>query len=621
MCGILGAYSSKNDQIPSREVFEKALNTLEKRGPDAGAVQAFSNCILGHRRLSIIDTSTGANQPFQDESGRYTLVFNGEIYNYGALRSSLENKYPFKTTSDTEVLLYHLIENGVDGIKDFNGFFAFAFYDKEKDELILARDRYGIKPMYIYHHEEQIAFASELKALMALGIKKEINKTVLYRYFQFNYIPQDDSILENVSKLQTGHFWKIKGNNIEQKAYFEPNQIQIDPKENVQEKLDQLLRASVERRMVADVSLGTFLSGGVDSSIISLIAKEHHKDLQTFSIGYKDEPLFDESIYAEKVAKHIGSKHHTFNLSNDVLLENMSEVLGYIDEPFADSSALAVYTLCKYTKDHVTVALSGDGSDEIFAGYNKHRAEWMVENGGMKKNIAQLGSFLWDKLPKSRNSKYGNIIRQLDRFAKMSKLSESERYMFLARFMDQKEAKRMVKGFDRDDGMKAWLDGVSNRKGMNGFLDKDLAMVLEGDMLVKVDRMSMANSLEVRVPFLDHDFVEYGRALSVEHKIDAEYQKKILRDIYYKHLPSEVFDRKKHGFEVPLLKWFKRELYEDIDQRWLNEDMLRAQGILKVESIIKLKRKLNSVDSGDVAFDIWKLIVFQNWYKKYFEEN
>jgi asparagine synthase (glutamine-hydrolysing) len=373
--------------------------------------------------------------------------------------------------------------------------------------------------------------------------------------------------------------------------------------------------------MVADVPLGTFLSGGVDSSIISLLAKEHHKDLQTFSIGYKDEPLFDESRYAEKVAKHIGSKHHTFNLSNDVLLENMTEVLDYIDEPFADSSALAVYTLCKYTKDHVTVALSGDGSDEIFAGYNKHRAEWMVENGGVKKNIAQLGSFLWDKLPKSRNSKYGNIIRQLDRFAKMSKLSESERYMFLARFMNQKEAQKLIKGFDGDDGMGDWLDSVTKRKGMNGFLDKDLAMVLEGDMLVKVDRMSMVNSLEVRVPFLDQEFVEYGRALSVEHKIDAVYQKKILRDIYYKHLPSEVFDRKKHGFEVPLLKWFKNELYQDIDQKWLNEDMLIAQGILKVESIIKLKRKLNFVDSGDVAFDIWKLIVFQHWYKQYFEEN
>lgn len=620
MCGILGAFSADPNHLPSKEVFANALDTLAKRGPDAAGIESFPNLFLGHRRLSIIDTSEGANQPFQDESDRYTLVFNGEIYNYSELKQNLGSKYNFITGSDTEVLLYHLIENGAEGINELNGFFAFALWDNLNNTLLIARDRYGIKPLYIYKQDGKIFFASEMKALLGLGINKKINDVALYRYLQYNYLPGNECMLQGVNKLKPAHFIKIEDGKLTERRYFvssDRKQRSLES-ENLSKVLDTLLRKSVERRMIADVPLGAFLSGGVDSSIITYLAKAQNKDLQSFSIGYKDEPLFDESSYAEQVAKHLGTKHHTFNLSNDVLLENMQEVLDYIDEPFADSSALAVYTLCKYTKNHITVALSGDGADEIFAGYNKHRAEYLVKYGGLKRQVARLGSPLWAALPKSRSSKYGNIIRQLDRFAKMCRYTETERYLFLARFMEQAEAQRLMNGSITKDGVEEWLYNEVHKDEINGFLDKDITMVLEGDMLVKVDRMSMANSLEVRVPFLDHELVEFARQLKQKHKIDANYQKKILRDTYYQHLPSEVFDRKKHGFEVPLLKWFRNELSSDINNKWLNEEQMADQGVFNIDEVRRIKKKLQSSDPGDVQYDIWKLIVFQNWYNKYF---
>lgn len=620
MCGILGAFSKNSNDLPSQEVFKGALDTLHKRGPDASGIVSFPKLRLGHRRLSIIDTSPGANQPFEDNTKRYTLVFNGEVYNYRTLKAELVSKYEFKTDSDTEVLLYHLIEHGERGISQLNGFFAFALWDAHEEKLLVARDRYGIKPLYIYEDEDQLCFASEMKAIFALGVKKELNNVALFRYLQYNYMPTEEGIIQGVNKLEPAHYLKLIKGQKSIHSYFEPSSQKTDSLEekNPQKSLDALLRRSVERRMVADVPLGTFLSGGVDSSIITLLAKELKPDLQTFSIGYRDEPMFDESAYAQRVAKHIGTKHHTFNLSNDILLENMQEVLEYTDEPFADSSSLAVYTLCKYTKDHITVALSGDGSDEMFAGYNKHRAAYLAKHGGLKTQVARWGGPLWRGLPKSRSTRFGNVVRQLDRFARLCNQDEDDRYLYLARFMTDQNARKLLNREIGDDGVMQWLNQSISSKAISGFLDKDLKMVLEGDMLVKVDRMSMANSLEVRVPFLDHEFVEYVRQLEDKYKIDARHQKKILRDVYYNQLPHEVFDRAKHGFEVPLLKWFRNELKSKIDNHWLNPEQIAAQGIFNVKEIDRIKKQLMSNNPGDVQYDIWKLIVFQNWYNKYF---
>ena len=354
----------------------KATESLASRGPDNHAVFNNEKVGLGHRRLSIIDTSSDAHQPMKDVTGRYRLVFNGEIYNYKSLKAQLEAKgVRFATSSDTEVLLYALIEEGAECLNKLNGFFAFAFYDERENSLLLARDRFGIKPLHIYQDEDKVLFASEVKSILAYGIERKLNYNALHTYLQLNYLPGSLSMFEGVRKLLPGHYFKIKGKEMEESAYYELKPKPIDHSfDKSKSKFHSLLEQSVTDRLVADVPLGTFLSGGIDSSVISAIAARHVDELQTFSIGYKDEPYFDETGYANLVAEKIGSKHTVFKLTNDNLFAHLYDMLDYLDEPFADSSALAVYILSKETRKNVTVALSGDGADEIFAGYNKHAA-------------------------------------------------------------------------------------------------------------------------------------------------------------------------------------------------------------------------------------------------------
>ena len=611
MCGIVGVISKR----VSKEQFGIALEELNKRGPDNRSTVEIDNGFLGHARLSIIDTSSAANQPMQSSCGRYELVFNGEIYNYQQLAQSL-NFQDFSTQSDTEVLLYGLKEYGADFLQKLNGFFALGFYDRVEKSLLLARDRYGIKPLY-YKHSTSFLFASEMKALEPLLLKKEIDWKATSDFMRFNYFSAERTIYKGVQQLAPGHFLILKAENAEIKPYFKPKKEQRKEKYDVAVgKVKELLENSVKARMVADVPLGAFLSGGVDSSIISALACRINPTLKTFSIGYSDEPHFDESQYAEKVAQHIGSDHKTIYLSNDKLLSNLDEMLGYLDEPFADSSSLAVFALCKEVRKELTVALSGDGSDEYFAGYNKHRAEYLMLKGGAKTAGIKALAPIWKRLPKSRSSAIGNIIRQLDKFASLASLEGVERYLKMASFLSSSDLKKILRPeFYREIELLSKV--LDDSKGnINTTLDNDLKMVLAGDMLVKVDRMSMANSLEVRVPFLDHHLVEYVRSLPSSYKIDNHYQKKILRDAFSDILPLWVFDRKKHGFEVPLLQWFKGPLRDRIENYWLDESLIRQQGIFQLEEIRRLIKRMDSPSPGDIQYTIWMLIVFQNWYMK-----
>ncbi|PJB13974.1 MAG: asparagine synthase (glutamine-hydrolyzing), partial [Flavobacteriales bacterium CG_4_9_14_3_um_filter_32_8] len=450
MCGIVGIISSNEKELNK---IAAATLTLAKRGPDNRSTIKFPNLALGHARLSIIDTSSAANQPLSDVTERYTIIYNGEIFNFLELKQDLiKQGIPFKTNSDTEVVLNLYIKYGAACLEKLNGFFAFAIYDKDNESLFIARDRMGIKPLLYYFDGEQFIFASELKAILAFNIKKEIDTVSLFNYLQFNYIPSNNSILKNVNKLKPGHFIFIHSiqklpKTIEEHLYYEiPYQKEKTTPINAanyaeaQETLRNLLEDSVKKRLVADVPVGTFLSGGVDSSIISLLAKKHKPDLQTFSIGYKDEPFFDETNYANAVAKKIGSNHHVFSLSNNDLYENLNDILDYIDEPFADSSAIAVYLLSKYTKKHVTVALSGDGADELFSGYNKHTAEFKARNPGIVTSFVKMGYPIWRNLPKSRNSKITNINRQLYKFSLGAKLSHKTRYWTWASIINEEKA-------------------------------------------------------------------------------------------------------------------------------------------------------------------------------------
>jgi len=627
MCGIAGILAFNEEGKQHLSKIKVATGSLIKRGPNGEGFYYHNNVALGHRRLSIIDTSKAGSQPFTDISGRYTIVFNGEIFNYQQLRVQLQNKgIQFKSNSDTEVLLHLFITEKEKCLQQLDGEFAFAIYDNQTEELFLARDRFGIKPLYYYRDENKFLFASEIKALLKFDIQKIIDETALQLYLHLNYIPGPYSIFKNVFKFNSGTYLYIdKNKKTSKNTYYSivdsyKNNVNSYSKsyETAQKELKNLLEHSVVQRMIAHVPLGTFLSGGIDSSIITAIAAQHTKHLNTFSIGYKDEPLFDETKFAQLVSKKYNTNHTVFELSNKDLFASLHDVLDYMDEPFADSSALAVSILSMHTKKLVTVALSGDGADELFAGYNKHAAELRTTQGGIKAEVVKSLHPLLKQLPKSRNSKIGNKIRQLNKFAEGAVMNERERYWRWAGFTSDEEIKNLLlkTSGDFDERKREILKNINT--DLNSLLLTDMQLVLENDMLVKVDRMSMSRSLEVRVPFLDHKIVDFAFALPANFKIDPYQQKKILKDAFQTYLPQELYNRKKQGFEVPLLKWFTSDLKSLITDDLLGEKFIQEQGLFNVEAITTLKAQLFSKNPNDAVARVWALIVFQHWWKKYF---
>ena len=368
MCGITGIYSYNTLGRLFMINLVRATDAISSRGPDFQGVYNDEVVGMGHRRLSVIDPSPAGNQPMKDETERYILVYNGEIYNYKSLRSRLQKSgVQFHSESDTEVLLHLLIHEGIGCLNKVNGFFAFAFYDRQEECLLLVRDRYGIKPLFYYYDEDKFLFSSEMKSIFMYGIDKKPDIESLKLYLQLNYIPAPYSMLHNVKKLEPGHFLRIKGNNVEKKSYYDLKKIKIPvipgDYEGQKQRFEELLEQSVTDRLVSDVPLGTFLSGGIDSSVISALAARHTDKLHTFSIGFRDEPFFDETKYARQVAAHIGSEHTVFRLSDEDLYAHVFDILDYLDEAFADSSAIAVSILSRETRKHVTVALSVYVSD------------------------------------------------------------------------------------------------------------------------------------------------------------------------------------------------------------------------------------------------------------------
>jgi len=618
MCGITGIYlfnSSKKDSLPLVEVATKSLN---QRGPDHQNTYTDNQKIaIGHARLSIIDTSDNANQPFVSDDGNYILSFNGEIYNYKELKEKYLKHISLKSTSDTEVLLYLLVEKGVAILNELNGFFAFSFYDKKNEKLLLVRDRYGIKPLIYYKDKEQFIFGSEIKSILKFGAKKEVNKSALFSYFQFNFIPEPQSILKDFHKLPAGSYLEIQHDKFEVKKWYSfelPEKYEhIDYKKS-KEQLISKIEKSVERRMVSDVPLGTFLSGGTDSSVISYTAKKFNPNLQTFSIGFKDNEYIDETYYSDLVAKHLKTNHHHFNLSEEDLLHDIPSILDYIDEPFADSSSIAMNLLCKESSKHIKVALSGDGADELFSGYRRHSAEYFARNNKVKSVTINLFEPLWENLPKSRSSKSSDLFRKLNRFTKGYSKDLTKRYINWSSVLSKEEVQKLT-GISQTSSLEL---STQLSEAFNSVLFNDSKFLLQGDMLRKVDLMSMKNSLEVRVPFLDYELYEFAFSIPASFKIDGKATKKILKDAYKSYLPKELYSRPKKGFEVPLQKWLTNELSSSLVKEYLNEDFIIHQKIFNLNYINYLLKKLHSKNPEDTAATIWAVIVFNHWWKKYF---
>jgi asparagine synthase (glutamine-hydrolysing) len=607
MCGIAGIHYFGNiEQKPGTEK-EKIFSLMRHRGPDNEGFAKFFNTYLYHTRLSIIDNSAASNQPFADDDKLFSLVYNGEIFNYRELQKDLKS---LTTSGDTEVLFKILKSGDKRDLNKLNGFFSFAFYDVTAKSLFLARDRYGVKPLYYYKSDSFFAFASELKPLLQLTGPQEINQNQLYAYFRLNYCAGEETIFKNVYRLLPGQCISVTNNNIKVDTWYKAT------RSIVKEDFESLLEDAVKIRLNADVPVGTFLSGGLDSSIISALAIRHKSDLNTFSIGFKNHNYFDETIYAEKVARHIGSNHHVFKLTEDDFLHNIYPFLNCIDEPFGDSSAFNLYMLSLYTGRHVKVALSGDGADELFKGYFKHKALKLSESARTRFLSNVLGA-VFSKSRSSRDGAINNRIRQIKRFETLIRLPEVEKQKFLASVSDHSECATLLRAgissfyfdslFKSNESFKEF--GIENTF--------DLQTVLADDMLVKTDRFSMQHGLEVRTPFLDYRVVEFALNMSISKKINSTNQKIILKETFAHLLPKEVLKRRKKGFELPLNAWLTGALSTQIENEWLNENKLISENILSVPQIQKIKRKLKSNDPGDSASQLWAIIVFEKWLENF----
>lgn len=617
MCGIVGLKNfydlpKKSDQ----NRVELGLKTQSHRGPDHWSVIAFGQMVLGHNRLAVIDLDERSNQPFFDALQQYALVFNGEIYNFPELKNNLLKKgIQFKTSSDTEVLLYHLIHHGEKGIDVLQGCFAFAFYDLKEDKLLLVRDHLGIKPLLYAIQEEKVLFASELSAFQKMLTSWEINENALNAYFQYTYIPAPDTILKEVHKLLPGHYLKVKGKNIDLVKYYSVRDAKpVDlPYEEAKKVVKEKLEHAVIKRLNADVPIGTFLSGGVDSSIVSQITADFKTSVNTFSIGFTDNQFFDESEYAKKVAEHIGSTHHPIQLERENVLASLQEVLQSFDEPFADSSAVAMYFLAQAAKEKVTVCLSGDGADELFAGYNKHKAYQKSKKPGVLVKIAaKIASPLSGG---NRNGTIANRIRQLKKFSVLLKEKWPNSYWMLASFITKNRRNQLlIHDFPYQSSIQLGEDHLGD------FLKTDQEFVLPNDMLKKVDAMSMRHALEVRVPFLDRELVDFVNGLPENYKLQGNNGKRILRDAFREHLPAEVFSRSKKGFEIPLSDWMKSAWNSIVKENWFDTAFLEKQELFLVDGVNQLKHDFQQGKEEEATVAMWAFIVFQNWYERWVEK-
>lgn len=629
MCGITGIFAFNLVGKFNKIHITAATMSLERRGPDVQDIHIDEWTGIGHRRLCVIDTSSAANQPLWDSTGRYCIAFNGEIFNYRELQKELLSKgVEFQSSSDTEVLLELFVREKKKCLDKLNGFFAFCVYDKDEQTFFLARDRYGVKPLLYLFDEDKFIFASEMKAMLQYGIDRTIDYASLSQYLQLNYIPAPATIFREVKKLLPGHWLKVSRGKLASGQWYSLRNIDNGTAnafsfDEAKQKFRTLLEQAVERRLVSDVPLGAFLSGGIDSSILTGLAVRQKSDLRTFSIGFRDEPFFDETKYAELAAKHFGTSHTVFRLTNDDLFRHVNAILDYIDEPFADSSAINVFILSRETKRHATVALSGDGADELLGGYNKHEAFYRTIHPGLLENLIRSFGFFWETLPSSRNNAMANRIRQARRFANGSALPAAERYWQWAAFATREEAIRLLAPHisataeEEEKRKQSLLHHLTTGHSMNDILLTDMELVLANDMLVKVDLMSMANGLEVRSPFLDPDLVNFCFTLPADFKIRGSARKIILRETFKDLLPPALYSRPKKGFEVPLLKWFRKEMKSLILDDLLSRKTIEEQNVFNYEEIEKLTKQLFSNNPGDVHARIWALIVFQWWFRRY----
>ncbi len=646
MCGICGKLNY-GGKIVDEALLKRMCRSLAYRGPNDEGVFVNSNSKsqnskiqvgLGHTRLSVIDLSDAGHQPMCNEEGTIWLVYNGEIYNFKEIRAELETKrHRFRSKTDSEVIIHLYEEEGIDCLKRLNGMFAFCIWDKRLQKLWLCRDRLGIKPLVYFWDGKTLIFSSEIKGILCdHNVVKEIDWTALELYLTFNYIPAPKTIFKNIRKLEAGHYLLAERKTVVTRKYWDirtdviPLQNKLEKSSErigfYKERLYELMENSVQKRLISDVQLGAFLSGGIDSSIIvGLMARNSEGPVKTFSIGYKDMPLFDETRYSREVAKFNKTEHYEFKLDYKDILDSLPAVLDTLDEPFADSSAVPTYVVSQETKRHVTVALAGDGADELFAGYRMYQGEYMAKYYSILPDILKkkiIEPFI-NSLPDLRDKKHSEYIRRLKKFTGGMSSSLAERFYGWQEIFPSNTRQKLIKYHLRDKISFQTGHGIISQKlnefvgdNINRMLYVEVKNSLPGDMLTKIDLMSMRNSLEVRVPFLDHEVVEFAFRMEGNVKLKGLKRKYILMETFKDILPPMLHNRPKWGFEIPIGAWLRKELKFLIDE-FLSRDFINKQGFFEYEIIDCLIKKHLS-KKMDTSWQLWNLIVFQHWFKKYF---
>lgn len=625
MCGICGFVSKQNITL---EQLKKMNDTMRHRGPDDSGEEIFPmkdgyQMGMAQRRLSIMDLSPLGHQPMHSFDKRISVVFNGEIYNFLELRRELTD-YPFCSSCDTEVIIAAYLKWGIECVQRFNGMFAICLYDREKDEVYLIRDRIGKKPLYYEIDGGNLIFASEMKPLMAReGFHREIRRDVLSRFLFQQYINAPESIFENVYKLEPGSILKFHYGEIQIRKYWDIKEVYHKMQENpvtdyeqAKEELKALLKKAVASRMIADVPLGAFLSGGYDSSLMTAIAQEHAKEpVKTFSIGF-NEARYNEAAYAAKVADYLGTNHTELYIDEKEMFDLVESIPLYYDEPFADSSQIPTMLVSRLAREDVTVALSGDGGDEFFCGYNiyenVHQAQMLDLLGGMVHGVCSL--------PGLRQMRMEERLPFRVRVIAGNRNKETKTQFGAGNYVVRAHKMASEKGLPCHYPVESAYQ-VSDWQIRRMLLDMDT--YLPGDILCKVDRASMKYSLEARCPILDKDVMEYSFRMSHKLKYEKGNKKRILKDIAYEYIPKELLDRPKVGFGVPLDKWLRGPLKEQL-MDMCSRDYLRKQGIFDADFVADMIEDYVRTGDGGPATGAnyskltWSFFTFQQWYRAYF---
>ena len=627
MCGIVG-YVNADGSPADRSLLERMNAAIRHRGPDEDGYLVDGGVALAMQRLAIIDLA-GGQQPIHNADRTKWIVFNGEIYNYRDLRKDLESRgHQLYTNSDTEAILRLYDDYGADCLQHLRGMFAFAIWDSVERSLFIARDRVGKKPLLYSHRPNgDLVFGSEFTALLEHpAVSRDIDHQAIDAYLSYTCVPAPMTAYKEIRKLEPGNWLRWKGGEIQIERYWLPdfsNKIDISEEEAIEETT-RLLRESTSLRMISEVPLGAFLSGGVDSStVVALMAQESSTPVKTFSIGFEEED-YSELKYARTVADHVGAEHHEFVVKPDAL-EILPTLVEHYGEPYADSSAVPTYYVSRETRKHVTVALNGDGGDESFAGYERYTAMRLAETyhkipAFLRKPFIEFPASL---VPTSEIKR--SRVRDAKRFLQAASMHKVERYFQWNSAFDRtskanlytREFQQTLNGHDASEVLAKWFSKANGSGIIDGTMLVDQMTYLPNDLLVKVDIASMANSLEARSPFLDHNVIEFAAKLPEKLKVSGADTKSFLKKVAARLVPKDVIYRRKMGFGVPVGKWFRGEMKDFVREVLLSETSLN-RGVIRPEAIRRYVEE--HIDARqDHSFRLWTLLMLELWYRRFID--